>query len=475
MRIRAAVAFVTRTGVAALWDIIGPRKGITIEVVARAADATEPEALTQLRERGAEVKVAIARAAPGFHPKLWLLDDPMRGRLSVLSGSGNLTAGGLSRNVEQFEFWELDRNSVAAAEQHERFDHLTASAVAIERVEGGVRWQEWLELLKQQKQAKRAFEGRERRLSEREPVPGTEAALIELAHDLWQLYHGIVEAGLTGEGGGPYRPNRFLQTLRRIDDGTADAVTTATNLCRRQSTGFDVLLVNDQPQLTVEALVVDDSKSYHHLFSSETKALATARLAQFPRGDDEEETGSMISPVHEAAEDGDPDAQDLSVDTVDPAMQGGVGGAEARVELPHSQVIADLERQYPAEVAERLARLWTFALDHDAEQHLRSRAVMLWLGHETSRPLRLGIYVDAEQHGGVGSQVGLEFRLVHSRWHASQLDAFMAELQSIPGMSAAVAEHRAKGHRGWLSCKAAVASDAALEQFTGLLIKTVSA
>ena len=100
--VRAAVAFVTRTGVAELSDVFAGVGEVNLEITARASDATEPEALLELRDGlGADVMVVIGRHAKAFHPTLWLIerDDD----LVVVSGSGNLTGAGLTTNDEQFE------------------------------------------------------------------------------------------------------------------------------------------------------------------------------------------------------------------------------------------------------------------------------------------------------------------------------------------------------------------------------------
>ncbi|MGI8576295.1 MAG: hypothetical protein ACR2MA_13455 [Egibacteraceae bacterium] len=85
--IRAAVAFVTEAGVETLRGLVDGREGITLELVARAADVTSPDALLALRhDLGAVVSVVIGRHASAFHPKLWLFETGQS--LTDLSGSG---------------------------------------------------------------------------------------------------------------------------------------------------------------------------------------------------------------------------------------------------------------------------------------------------------------------------------------------------------------------------------------------------
>ena len=79
--IRAAVAFVTGSGVQHLADILSGSSNVSLEITARAADVTEPEALLALRDGlGADVSVVIGRHARAFHPKLWLIE-----RLAIIA------------------------------------------------------------------------------------------------------------------------------------------------------------------------------------------------------------------------------------------------------------------------------------------------------------------------------------------------------------------------------------------------------
>jgi len=108
-----AVAFVTESGVAKLAEVLEPLGELDLEVVARAGGVTTPTALQALRDRlGARVSVAIGRDSMRFHPKLWLARS--EGELSALSGSGNLTLGGLEQNIEQFELAKMPLTSEEA-------------------------------------------------------------------------------------------------------------------------------------------------------------------------------------------------------------------------------------------------------------------------------------------------------------------------------------------------------------------------
>jgi HKD family nuclease len=120
--VRSAVAFVTVSGVRHLASVLNRGRETSLEITARAADATEPDALLMLRDDlGADVSIVIGQHSRSFHPKLWIIDR--LDKTVVLSGSGNLTGGGLVINDEQFEVIEYAADDDVRA-QHECFDHL---------------------------------------------------------------------------------------------------------------------------------------------------------------------------------------------------------------------------------------------------------------------------------------------------------------------------------------------------------------
>ncbi|CAB4914198.1 unannotated protein [freshwater metagenome] len=102
--LRIAVAYVTGSGVQRLASILAAtgHPG-TVQVVTRATDTTASiEDLRSLETLlGAEVRAFVGSEASRFHPKLYMTRAPNSS--FVLSGSGNLTLGGLENNDEQFE------------------------------------------------------------------------------------------------------------------------------------------------------------------------------------------------------------------------------------------------------------------------------------------------------------------------------------------------------------------------------------
>jgi hypothetical protein len=278
--ISVAVAFVTETGVAQLAEVLEPLGDVDLEVVARAGGVTTPEALQALRDYlGAEVSLAIGHASMRFHPKLWLARS--ENELAVLSGSGNLTAVGLEENIEQFELTRMPLKSEEATEQEERFLELTAGTYLLETVEGSVVWNNWLMAITKARSSRKMVQALEAQLDNTPVKLKPEEERQQLLADLYGIYEATVAEDMITPKGHLYRPTRFLVGINRARD-TGDPFELVSRLCRRQTGGFDIILEHDQAQLTVEALVMDKDKSYHHLFTRRTKELAGERLKQFP-------------------------------------------------------------------------------------------------------------------------------------------------------------------------------------------------
>jgi len=113
--LHGAVAFATQTGVDELTSVleeVGAPE--TLRIVVRGAPITEPQAVLALdRDLEADVRVVMGAGAHRFHPKLWVARTPRE--TWVLSGSGNLTAGGLVANDEQFELLHLPQQRMGSS------------------------------------------------------------------------------------------------------------------------------------------------------------------------------------------------------------------------------------------------------------------------------------------------------------------------------------------------------------------------
>jgi HKD family nuclease len=278
--VSVAVAFVTETGVAKMAELIEPLGAIDLEVVARAGGVTTPAALHALRDQlGAQVSVAIGLGSARFHPKLWLARS--ESELAVLSGSGNLTQGGLEDNDEQFELTRVALDSDDAGEQEERFIELTAGVHPLETIEGTVVWNSWLMTITKSEVHRAMIQRLEKQLNEVPVKSKPEKERRQLLADLYEIYEATVAKDMRTPSGNLYRPTRFLVGINRARDG-GDPFELVSRLCRRQTKGFSTILNYDEPDLTVEALVLDEQKPYHELFTKKTKELAAERLEKFP-------------------------------------------------------------------------------------------------------------------------------------------------------------------------------------------------
>jgi HKD family nuclease len=280
--LRAAIAFVTSTGVELVEELLAHHAPLAVQVVARGAPITEPSALLRLDSLGADVAVVIGARAHGFHPKLWLASCP--GELHVLAGSGNLTAGGLRTNDEQFEYLRLTDDDIDLINEHERrFEAFADLAVPLSEVVGTTFWREW----ESQIVVRQQFADQERELDRRLALTAeASSAVAQLYADLLELYERTkVEVRIPGPDGGdrPYVASRFKQAIDRgLRDGTL--VTVVARIVRERTEGFDHLAAANRPDLMVETTVLDNTKPYHRLFSAPTKAHAEAAMAAFYGG-----------------------------------------------------------------------------------------------------------------------------------------------------------------------------------------------
>jgi hypothetical protein len=255
---------------------------VTLEITARAQDATEPEALLALRDQlGADVSVVIGRHASAFHPKLWLVGGAEE--TIVIAGSGNLTDGGLLTNDEQFELTRLTSGDPLIAAHHDRLDHLTRHALALDVIEGSAIWREWLEVRKRQQRIRAQLISAERNLSQRDPVPDRAIHKAQLIDDLQQIYNKMVAADLPRADGARYYPTRLLVAINAARNGEREPVKVVSDTIRRHTDGLDILLQAGRVDLTLEWLVADDTKPYHDLFNARSQQLARDRIEAFRR------------------------------------------------------------------------------------------------------------------------------------------------------------------------------------------------
>jgi len=276
--VRAAVAFVTRTGVELLAELLSRHPHVKeLFIVARGAPITEPAALRALRdELDARVAVVVGATASRFHPKVWLLSG--KDGLWVLSGSGNLTAAGLRENREQFEILHAS-DTASIKVQEDRFDDLTAGAVPLDEFEGSIAWRTWVEQQARRRRLAEQIADLDQAVAESHSV-SRERDKEDLMRDLWDIYDKTLAAKLRKKDGAVYVPGGLRLQLEG-KRGSGEPVLIVKSLCRNGTEGFGTIEENNRRDLTVESLVVDETKSYHTLFPVETHRLARERLDGF--------------------------------------------------------------------------------------------------------------------------------------------------------------------------------------------------
>ncbi len=277
--VRAAVAFVTSSGVDLVERLLSDRPGLSLDLVARGAPITEPSALIRLQDLGVNVLLVVGPEAHRFHPKLWLISAGSG--FHVLSGSGNLTAGGLLENSEQFECLSFEIGDGVTIERHvDRFERLSQDAVPLAELRPTPFWSAW----EGQEQIRRELADRQSELDEQlAKNAGSELAKAQLYEDLVNLYEQTkAEVTIADKNGAerPYVATRFKQS---IDIGHKDGsiVTKVHGIVRKPTEGFNRLAEEGRFDLMVETLVLDESKRYHRLFSESTKERARANLDSY--------------------------------------------------------------------------------------------------------------------------------------------------------------------------------------------------
>lgn len=276
--LRGAIAFVTASGVDLMEQLLVDT-GVELQVVARGAPITEPDALVRLAGLGADVSVVAGANARAFHPKLWLAKT--EDGLEILSGSGNLTAGGLQTNAEQFEHIHLGTDEADLLSEHEaRFDGFAQLASPLVDVQATSYWREW----ERQTAARRALADQQRKLdaqlaATRDVGVATEQLYVDLV-GLFETTRAEVKIAAAGGGERPYVATRFKQS---IDRGHAEGllVPAVARIVRSRTEGYDHLADAKRPDLMVETLVLDKSRPYHHLFTDTTKAHAQGRMEDY--------------------------------------------------------------------------------------------------------------------------------------------------------------------------------------------------
>jgi hypothetical protein len=226
------------------------------------------------------VSLVVGKEAARFHPKLWLAHQ-QDGALRVLSGSGNLTAGGLRDNDEQFDLLQVAADDTAAiAAQGARFAELTRAAVPLATVCDSSYWKLWQYQLDQ----RRKLAAEARKLDEAlVRAADTGLAVDALYTDLLDFYERTkAEVRIPGPSGGtrPYVASYFKRAIDQ-SRGNAGPVPVVARMVKGKTEGYGHLAKAGRPDLMVESLVIDSTKSYHRLFPRETVAHAQRNLDDY--------------------------------------------------------------------------------------------------------------------------------------------------------------------------------------------------
>jgi HKD family nuclease len=275
--VRAAVAFVTLSGVELLGECLGKARELEhVTIVARGAPVTERDALLALRDDlNAEVSVL---ADDAFHPKLWLFER-VDATLGVLTGSGNLTAGGMIGNREQFEVLEFEDPDLIAAHQR-RFVELTADAIPLDRFVESIAWKTWVGQDRKREELENHLREMTREITE-SPAEDREPDKELLMNDLWAIHNETKAARLPKlEGSGIYDPSGFRLELEG-HRGNGQPVSIACRLCRAETDGFRTIMKANRPDLTVEYLITNPQKRYHTLIPPDIREASERRLRDY--------------------------------------------------------------------------------------------------------------------------------------------------------------------------------------------------
>jgi hypothetical protein len=272
-RLQGAIAFATCGGVEILAGILARHEVQEVSLVVRGAPITEPEALLELRELGVEVAVIVGQDAARFHPKLWLAERSADS-LAILSGSGNLTAGGLRGNREQFELDEITGDGVA--EQRQRYELLTAGAIPLDNFVDSIAWRAWLRQLRRREELARKLREMDEEIATSHSQ-SREAHKRALMDGLWDIYHRTRDAKLRKPDGSIYTPSGLRLELEG-KRGPTEPVKIACNLCKGETDGFEEMIRLGHRDLTVESLLIDPDKPYHTLIPEEIRRVSAERL-----------------------------------------------------------------------------------------------------------------------------------------------------------------------------------------------------
>jgi tetratricopeptide (TPR) repeat protein len=96
--------------------------------------------------------------------------------------------------------------------------------------------------------------------------------------DCWKLARALPKSGVLDRGRRPYRARRFEAKLSDSANDPAALLEYIRGMARRSSDGLESLVEYNRLDLSVETLIIDESKVYAPLFTADDRAAAQAKL-----------------------------------------------------------------------------------------------------------------------------------------------------------------------------------------------------
>jgi tetratricopeptide (TPR) repeat protein len=101
-----------------------------------------------------------------------------------------------------------------------------------------------------------------------------------LLNDCRELAGALPASGVLDRGRRPYRAIRFERKLDAVEHDPAGLLEYIRGMARRTSEGLEALVEYNRLDLSVETLIIDQSKVYAPLFTPEDRAAAQAKIAR---------------------------------------------------------------------------------------------------------------------------------------------------------------------------------------------------
>jgi tetratricopeptide (TPR) repeat protein len=109
------------------------------------------------------------------------------------------------------------------------------------------------------------------------PTPEQHRALLS---DCWDLARALPTSGVLDRGRRPYRAIRFERKLDAVAQDPVGLLEYVRGMASRTSEGLESLVEYNRLDLSVEMLIIDESKVYAPLFTEEDRTAARTKLAR---------------------------------------------------------------------------------------------------------------------------------------------------------------------------------------------------